>query len=103
MTYNLKIFRFRFGTAYKNSINDTMILMTKKKIYKNRQKGKVTNLTQIKYELSVQLQYEQKYAERGWILEDFKSLIYKPRFIQGENMFLVLFLHSLHNHLKVYP
>ena len=28
-----------FGTAYKNSIIDTVILLTKKKIYKNRQKG----------------------------------------------------------------
>ena len=36
-----------------------MILLTKKKIYKNRQKGKVTNIAEIKYELSVQLQYEQ--------------------------------------------
>ena len=40
-----------------------MILLTKKKIYKNRQKGKVTNIAEIKYELSVQLQYEQYYAE----------------------------------------
>ena len=37
-----------------------MILLTKKKICKNRQKGKVTNIAEIKYELSVQLQY---YAE----------------------------------------
>ena len=36
-----------------------MILLTKKKIYKNRQKGKVTNIAEIKYELSVQLQCEQ--------------------------------------------
>ena len=28
-----------FGTAYKNSIIDSVILLTKKKIYKNRQKG----------------------------------------------------------------
>ena len=40
-----------------------MILLTKKKIYKNRQKGKVTNIAEIKYKLSVQLQYEQYYAE----------------------------------------
>ena len=50
-------------TVYKNAVIDTVILMTKKKIYKNRQKGKVTNITEIKYELSVQLQYEQYYAE----------------------------------------
>ena len=30
---------------------------------KNRQKGKVTNIEVIKYDLSVQLQYEQYYAE----------------------------------------
>ena len=40
-----------------------MILFTKKKIYKNRQKGKVTTIAEIKYELSVQLHYEQYYAE----------------------------------------
>ena len=39
------------GTAYKNSISDTVILLTKKKIYKNRQKCKVTNITEIEYEL----------------------------------------------------
>ena len=48
-----------FGTAYKNSISDTVILLTKKKIYKNTQKSKVTIIAEIKYELSVQLQYEQ--------------------------------------------
>ena len=36
--------------------------MTNKKIYKNRQKGKVANIAEIKYKLSVQLQYEQYYA-----------------------------------------
>ena len=51
------------GTACKNSIFDTVILLTKKKMYKNRQQGKVTNIAEIKYELSVQLQYEQYYAE----------------------------------------
>ena len=51
------------GTAYKNSIIDTVILLTKKKIYKNRQNGKVTNIAEVKLELSVQLQYEQYYAE----------------------------------------
>ena len=59
LSYSEKI----FGTAYKNSIIDTVILFTKKKIYKNRQKGKVTNIAEIKYEMSVQLQYEQYYAE----------------------------------------
>ena len=49
-----------FDTVYTNSIIDTVILLTKKKIYKNRQKGKVTNTAEIKYELSVQLHY---YAE----------------------------------------
>ena len=52
-----------FGTVYKNSIIDTVILLTKKKIYKNRQNGKVTYIAEIKHELSVQLQYEQYYAE----------------------------------------
>ena len=46
-----------FGSAYKNSMIDTVILLTKKKIYKNGQKGrKVTNIAEIKYELLVQLQ-----------------------------------------------
>ena len=36
-----------FGTAYNNSIIDTVMLLTKKKIYKNRQKGKVTNIAEI--------------------------------------------------------
>ena len=40
-----------------------VILLTKKKIYKNRQNGKVTKIAEIKHELSVQLQYEQYYAE----------------------------------------
>ena len=31
--------------------------------YKNRQKGKVTNIAEIRYKLSMQLQYEQYYAE----------------------------------------
>ena len=30
---------------------------------KNRQRGEVTNIVEIKYELSVQLEYEQYYAE----------------------------------------
>ena len=38
-----------FGTVYKNSIIDTVILLTNKKIYKNRQKGKVANIAEIKY------------------------------------------------------
>ena len=33
------------------------------KIFKNRQKGKVINITEIKYELSVQLHYERYYAD----------------------------------------
>ena len=37
------------------------MLLTKKKIYKNRQQGKVTNIAEIK--LSVQLQYEQYHVE----------------------------------------
>ena len=53
----------KFGTAYRNSIIDTMILLTKKKMYENGQKGKMTYIAEIKYELSVQLQYEQHYAE----------------------------------------
>ena len=52
-----------FGTAYKNSIIDSVTLLTKKKIYKDRQKGKVTYIAEIKHDLSVQLQYEQYYAE----------------------------------------
>ena len=47
-----------FGTAYKNSIIYMVMLLTKKKIHKNRQKGKVTNIVEIKKELLVQLQYE---------------------------------------------
>ena len=42
---------------------DTVIILTKKKIYKNRQKGKLTNIAETNYEISVQLQYEQYYAE----------------------------------------
>ena len=45
------------------SILDTVILMTKKILYKNRHNDKVTNIAEIKYELSVQLAYEQSYAE----------------------------------------
>ena len=40
------------------SIIDTVILLTKIQIYVNRQKVKVTNIAEIKYELSVQLWYE---------------------------------------------
>ena len=50
-----------FGTAYKNSMIDTVILMTKRKIQiqkTNRKVIKVTNIAEIKYEVSVQLQYE---------------------------------------------
>ena len=60
---NISDFKKICGTAYKNSINDTVILLTKKRIYKHRQKAKVTDIAEIKYELSVQLQYEQCYAE----------------------------------------
>ena len=56
-------FRKRNCTPYKNSIIDTAILLTKKKIYKNRQKGNVTNIAEIKYELSVQIQYEGVYVK----------------------------------------
>ena len=52
-----------FGTLYDNSIIGTVISLTKKKIYKSRQKGKVTNIADIQYEPSVQLQYEQQYAQ----------------------------------------
>ena len=52
-----------FGTAYKSSIVETVILLTKKKIYKNRQNGKVTNIAEIKNETIRLLQYEQHYAE----------------------------------------
>ena len=52
-----------FGTAYKNSVNDTMISSTKEKAYKNGQKSKVTRIAEIKHEPSLQLQYEQIYAE----------------------------------------
>ena len=52
-----------FGTANRNSIIDIVILLTKNKIYKNRQKGKVTNIAEIRYELSVQLEYELYYVE----------------------------------------
>ena len=40
-----------FGTLYKNSIIDTVILLTKKKIlvYKNKQNGKLTNVAEIKH------------------------------------------------------
>ena len=58
-TQNVQIQKKIFGTPYKNSIIDTVILLTKKKIHKNRQKGKVTNSAEIKYELSGQLQFEQ--------------------------------------------
>ena len=52
-----------FATAHNNFIIDTVILMTKKKIYQNRPKGKVADIAEIRYELSAQLQYEQYYAE----------------------------------------
>ena len=42
---------------------DAVILLTKKKIYKSRQEGYVTNIADIKYDLSVQLQYEQYYSK----------------------------------------
>ena len=62
---NIKISdsEFFFGTSYKKLIIDTVILLTKKKIYKNIQRGKVSNIAEIKYELSVELRYEQYYAE----------------------------------------
>ena len=41
----------------------SLILLTKKKIYINRQKGRVTYIAEIEYELSWQLQHEQYYAE----------------------------------------
>ena len=50
-------------TAYKNSIIDTENLLTKKNTYKNRQKCMVTNIAEMKYELPVQLRYEQYYKE----------------------------------------
>ena len=53
--------KIKISDAYKNSIIDTVILLTKKEIYKNRQKGKVTNIAEIR--LSAQLQYEQYYVE----------------------------------------
>ena len=37
-----------FGTAYNNLIIEIMISLTKKKIYDNRQNGKVTNIAEIK-------------------------------------------------------
>ena len=63
----------KIGTAYKNSILDTVILLTKKMLYKNRQNGKVTNIAEIRYELSVQLEYEQSYAEIEGKLPKFKQ------------------------------
>ena len=43
-----------FDIAYTNSIIGTVILLTKKKLYRNRQKGKVTYIAEIKYVLSMQ-------------------------------------------------
>ena len=42
-------------------------------IHKNRQKGKVTNIAEIKYELSVQLQYEKYFAELEGKLQIFEQ------------------------------
>ena len=44
-------------------IIETVMFLSKKKIYKNRQKGNVANIAEMNIELSVQLQYEQNYAE----------------------------------------
>ena len=44
----------KIGTTYMNFIIDTVMFLTKKKISKNRQKGKETNVAELKYELSVQ-------------------------------------------------
>ena len=46
-----------------SSIIDTENLLTKNNTYKNRQKCMVTNIAEIKYELPVQLRYEQYYKE----------------------------------------
>ena len=63
------------ATAYKNTMidQDMVMLLTNKKKYKNRHKGTVTNIAGIKYELSVQLQYEQYYAEIGGKLPIFEQ------------------------------
>ena len=53
---------------------ETVISLTKMKIYKNIPNGKVTNIPKIKYELSVELQYEQYSAEIGG-----KLLIFEPK------------------------
>ena len=52
---------------------DTVVLLIKKKIYKNRQKCKETNIAEIKYELSVKLQYDQHYAEIAGRLPRFEQ------------------------------
>ena len=49
------------GTAYKNNWYNDCI--DEKEDIQNRQKCKVTNIAWIKYELSVQLQYEQYHAD----------------------------------------
>ena len=40
-----------------------MIALTNRKIYRNRHKVKLTNIAEIKYDISVQLQNEHNYAE----------------------------------------
>ena len=44
-------FPIKNGTAYKNSLIDTVISLSNINIYKNKQKGKVTNIAEITYEL----------------------------------------------------
>ena len=47
-----------FGTKRGNGLVNTTILMVKKTIYKNRQKGR-----EIKYLIYIQMKYEDHYAE----------------------------------------
>ena len=97
-----------FGTAFKNSSVDTVILLTKKKICNNGQKGEVSNIEKIKYELSVQLHYEQYCVERErklpiYYLNNFRVILeILSHVVEMKGMTFKIFCLIIHNPLILY-
>ena len=70
-----------FGPSQENVIIDNIILMTKKVIYRNRIKGKISHLNEIKYHIFLQMKLEEYFAEVEEIVDNFRS---KCRYLYEE-------------------
>ena len=60
-----------FGTKRGNGISNTIILMVKKTIDKNRQTGRAPHINEIKYHIHTLMKYEKYFAELDQRTDEF--------------------------------